>query len=141
MSEESQNNSSIKVSNKTQELINSTSSKEIERIENNEKVQKEHEKEKDELREVIRIAEEKAADANREKERIKNKLLAEETDKKALEEALIQQKQKYSTLTEPEERLSYGDKVSKGAYELILKRCQMGYYGGEPCRECKSTSK
>lgn len=140
MSEE--NKSKLKISPETEKLINSTTQdsaiKEMERID---KLQKEHEKEKQEWRDEMSQAADKQIDLGKKISSIKDELTKKENDNKALQEALVQQKQKYSTLTEPEERLSYGDKVSKDAYELVLKRCKMGYYGGEPCRECKASLK
>lgn len=32
-----------------------------------------------------------------------------------------------------------GEKLSKKAYEIILKRCREGQYNGHPCRECTAS--
>ena len=41
-------------------------------------------------------------------------------------------------MTDRERMEEEGEKISRMAYEAILKRCREGQYKGQPCRGCKS---
>jgi hypothetical protein len=135
-----ENENKQQISQETQDLINSTTPENIRRAEKIEILQKKHAEEKKEIRKEIEQVEDKLIKAGSELEKKEDTISKQERENKALREALLNQKQKISSMIEPVEQLSYGEKVSKMAYDVILKRCRSGYYGGQPCKECKLNS-